>query len=128
MKAVDAQTGKLVGYARWKLHENHYCKAATAADDGSSSSSLLWPEGRVPDVSADEAARIEDAWVSTKTEWKPLEFTGKDDLDANFQPVKRELLAKKEYMRKSSLPSPHHQKRQCNLLKIAAGLPSKGKK
>lgn len=89
-KAVDQKTGKMVGYIRWKLHQDH-CKA----EDGS----LLWPEGRVPDVSPDEAEQIENTWAKAQSEWNPLEFTGEADLDAKVTEDKRALLAKKEYLR-----------------------------
>lgn len=84
-KAVDPKTGKFLGYIRWKLPYK-YCKK----EDGSP----VCPEGQVPDVSPEEKARIvERAEIA---DWNP--DTETDHLDVPVTKMKKEFLAKKDYI------------------------------
>lgn len=90
-KAVDPETGKFLGYARWKLPPGYQNK-----EDGSPT----WPEGQVPDVSTEEMAKIEE--VADAAVWDP--DTESDDLDAPITRRKIEYLARKEYLGKTAFP------------------------
>lgn len=94
-KAVDPETGKLVGYIRWKLPSGR-----TKAEDGNP----VWPEGQTPDVSAEEFEKFER--MAAQADWNPLEYQGEDDLDAVLTKTKDELLAKKEYLGSYSIRFP----------------------
>jgi hypothetical protein len=88
-KAVDQETGRLVGYARWILPESH----ATLVDG-----TPAWPEAVIPAVSAEEEAEIRR--VAATAHWDPNEEA--DHLAKPIQEAKKEILARKEYMRKSA--------------------------
>ncbi|KAF6820411.1 acetyltransferase [Colletotrichum musicola] len=82
-KAVDPETGALVGYARWVL------PAGLAAGPGPAP----WADAQIPDVSAEERAAIEKkadaAW------WKPVEMEGSDDESIG---IRNRILASKPYI------------------------------
>ncbi|KAJ0108764.1 hypothetical protein J7T55_011255 [Diaporthe amygdali] len=84
-KAVDPETGKFVGYARWKLPPGYHTN-----EDGTA----VWPEGQTPDVSSEERAKIEE--VADAADWNPDDEG--DDLDAPITRRKIEYLAKKDYI------------------------------
>lgn len=86
-KAVDPETGDLVGYIRWKLPEGR-CKNG----DGSP----VWPEGQTPDVGVEERAEIEE--LAQGADWHPYDYEGEDDLDAILTKTKKGILEKKEYI------------------------------
>ncbi|KAF6805603.1 acetyltransferase [Colletotrichum sojae] len=82
-KAVDPETGALVGYARWVL------PAGLAAGPGRAP----WAEAQIPDVSAEESAAIEKkadaAW------WEPVDMEGSDDESIG---IRNRILASKPYI------------------------------
>ncbi|KAI4598847.1 hypothetical protein KJ359_002740 [Pestalotiopsis sp. 9143b] len=84
-KAVDAETGRLVGYARWLVPASH---ALTAEGEP------VWPEAVVPAVSPDEEAEF--ARIAEAADWKP--DTTSDPLDDEVGRIKRELMEAKSYM------------------------------
>ncbi|KUI65965.1 hypothetical protein VM1G_02388 [Cytospora mali] len=84
-KAVDPETGKLVGYIRWTLPIKH-CKN----EDGSP----VWPEGQTPDVSPEEKARLIKR--AEAADWNPSSEA--DHLDDPVGKKKKEFLAKKDYL------------------------------
>lgn len=86
-KAVDPETGRLVGYIRWKLPSDR-----ARDEDGSP----VWPEGQTPDVSPEERDQFEK--TAAQADWNPLEYQGEDDLDAILGRTKDRLLGKKEYI------------------------------
>lgn len=92
-KAVDAGTGRLVGYIRWRLPAGR-CRN----EDGSPA----WGDGQIPDVSPAERAvydrRAEAAWWETDPSG--------DVLDGPMIKMKNDLLGKKDYigMRTVSIP------------------------
>jgi hypothetical protein len=93
-KAVDPETGRFLGYARWKLPPGYQ-----TGEDGCPT----WPEGQVPDVSAEERAKIEE--VADAADWKPNDEA--DELDAPITRRKIEYLARKEYLSELTFkPSP----------------------
>jgi ribosomal protein S18 acetylase RimI-like enzyme len=83
-KAVDASTGKIVGYARWSLPEGH---------------SSAWPEAVVPSVSAEEEADI--VRVAESAVWDP--DWSSDPLLDKVREVEGEMLARGVYMSVFSL-------------------------
>lgn len=85
-KAVDAETGRLVGYARWILPESR----ARLADG-----TPAWPQAVVPAVSAEEEAEIRR--VADTAHMDPNEEF--DHLTDHIQEVKKEILSRKEYLR-----------------------------
>lgn len=89
-KAVDPNTGELLGYARWKLPPGYH-----KTEDGGPT----WPEGQTPDVTPEERAKIEE--VADAADWNPDDES--DDLDAPITRRKIEYLARKEYLRKRHL-------------------------
>ncbi|KAF9873405.1 acetyltransferase [Colletotrichum karsti] len=78
-KAVDPETGALMGYARWML-------PASCAD------SPHWADGQIAEVSEEEREAIrvrnEAAW------WKPMHMDGLDDCG----PEKKRILEEGEYI------------------------------
>ncbi len=83
LKAVDPETGKLVGYARFALPLTH-----TRTADGKA----IWPEAQTADVSAEERKRIED--ISASASWERLE-TG---LDREPQAIQKRILSEGTYI------------------------------
>ncbi|KAK0630337.1 acyl-CoA N-acyltransferase [Bombardia bombarda] len=85
-KAVDNETGALLGYARWKFPES----LVAAGKDGK----VEWAEAQVPEVSADQEKafkeRQDSAW------WKPSEEM--NAVDTGAQEVKERILGEKEYI------------------------------
>lgn len=86
-KAVDPETGRFLGYARWKLPPGYH-----EDKDGNPT----WPEGQTPDVTPEERAKIEE--VADAADWNPDDEG--DDLDAPITRRKIEYLARKEYLGK----------------------------
>ncbi|KAL6694022.1 acyl-CoA N-acyltransferase [Trichoderma pleuroticola] len=84
-KAIDPQTGRLVGYARWVLPDSY----ATTADG-----EPTWPEALGPVVGPEEAEEIKR--IAEATPWKPNNAT--DHLDNNVTKIKNELLEGKTYL------------------------------
>jgi hypothetical protein len=85
-KAIDLQTGHLLGYARWKIPPSH-----AAHEDGTPA----WPEAVVPAVGPDEETeirRIADAAIKD----------GSSQSYGSLSPLRKvraEILARKSYMR-----------------------------
>lgn len=86
-KAIDPQTGKLVGYIRWMLPESRCTN-----EDGTP----VWPEGQVPEVSPKER----DAFIkkAEAAEYKPKDFGDDDHFDEVFTCRKDVLVVEKEYI------------------------------
>ncbi|KKP07324.1 acetyltransferase [Trichoderma harzianum] len=83
-KAIDPQTGRLVGYARWVLPDSY----ATTADG-----EPTWPEALGPVVSPEEAEEIKRIAEAT-----PLNANNETDhLDNNVTKMKNEVLEGKTY-------------------------------
>jgi hypothetical protein len=85
-KAVDPETGCLLGYARWILPPSH----ATVADG-----KPAWPEALGPAVGHEEEAEIRR--VAATAIWNP-NHDG-DVLDVPVGEIKREILQRKPYLR-----------------------------
>jgi hypothetical protein len=84
-KAVDPETGRLLGYARWDLPEAH----ATTADG-----EPAWPEAVVPAVGPEEEAEIRR--VAAETPFNPNPQG--DPMDVKVGKIKREIMGRKPYM------------------------------
>jgi hypothetical protein len=85
-KAVDPETGALMGYARWKIPPSH----AVDADGG-----LAWPEAVVPAVRPEEEAeirRVADTAVQDAS-------SESDESGAALRKVRMAVLERKSYMR-----------------------------
>lgn len=89
-KAVDPDTGRIVGFARWYLPASHAKKA-----DGAP----VWPDAVVPAVSAEKEAEIQR--VAKTTHWDPNEES--DELLIPIREAKDGILGKQPYMRMSEL-------------------------
>lgn len=83
-KAVDAETGRLLGYARWVLPESY----TVLADGGPA-----WPEAMIPAVSPEEKAEIQR--VAEATQLNPINDT--DPLDEAVRDIKVKIMARKPY-------------------------------
>ncbi|KAL6886291.1 acyl-CoA N-acyltransferase [Trichoderma longibrachiatum] len=84
-KAIDTQTGQLVGYARWILPESY----ATTADG-----EPIWPEALGPLVGKEEEEEIRRIADAT-----PLNASNETDpLDNKVTEIKEELMKKKPYL------------------------------
>lgn len=84
-KAVDPETGRLLGYARWALPESY-----TVLADGEPA----WPEAMVPAVGPEEEAEIKR--VAEATTWEPNNDT--DPLDEAVRVIKDKIMARKPYL------------------------------
>ncbi|KAH8657931.1 acetyltransferase [Xylariales sp. PMI_506] len=85
-KAVDAETGHVLGYARWFIPPSH----ATSVDG-----TPAWAEAVIPAVSAEEEAEIRR--VAETAVWDPN--TAPDVLLEPIKEAKKKIFAKKQYMR-----------------------------
>ena len=84
-KAIDPETGRLLGYARWVLPASH----ATTADG-----KPVWSEALVPAVGQEEEAEIRR--VAAAANWNPNHGTGA--LDVPVTKIKDEILGRKPYL------------------------------
>ncbi|KAF7518069.1 hypothetical protein PCG10_000643 [Penicillium crustosum] len=87
-KAVDPETGRILGYARWRLPPSH----KTNPDDGM----LIWPEAQVPAVEPEKEAEIRR--IAETVVWDP-----NDDADVLLDRVnalEKEVTPKTPYMSK----------------------------
>ncbi|KAF4770145.1 hypothetical protein N7455_006246 [Penicillium solitum] len=85
-KAVDPETGRILGYARWRLPPSH----RTSPDDGTP----IWPEAQVPAVEAEKEAEIRR--IAETVVWDP-----NDDADVLLDRVnalEKEVTPKKSYI------------------------------
>lgn len=87
--AVDCDTGRIVGYARWKLPPGHVTVEGTDVPQ--------WVEAQVPDVG--EAERDAFSKLAESADWCPSDHM--DALDEPVAKIKRGLLAKKDYIGES---------------------------
>lgn len=85
-KAVNVETGKVVGYARWMLPKGFW----TTEEEIKS----VWSEARVPDVDAETERRIEEQ--HNAADWKPDKSSM--ELDEKVSERKDELMAGKNYL------------------------------
>ena len=85
-KAIDPETGRLLGYARWILPPSH---ATTAAGEPA------WPEALCPAVGHEEETEIRR--VADTANFNPT--SDADQLDVPVGVIKREILQKKPYLR-----------------------------
>ncbi|KAL7933032.1 hypothetical protein V8C35DRAFT_306089 [Trichoderma chlorosporum] len=84
-KAIDPETGRLLGYARWVLPESH---ATTASGEPT------WPEALGPLVGSEEEAEIKR--IAEATPWNPNNDS--DPLDQNVSEIKKELMKDKTFL------------------------------
>jgi hypothetical protein len=85
-KAIDPETGRTLGYARWNLPPSHVTNA-----DGTA----VWPEAVVPAVEPEEAAEIER--IADTAIWDPNDAL--DEPEEQLRKIKNDILARKPYMR-----------------------------
>jgi len=86
--AIDPESGRIVGYARWELPQG-YTTTATGEPE--------WAEAQVPDVSP--AERDEFERLAASADWKPQ---GAGNLDGVLTAKIKEIKARKPYL--SELP------------------------
>ncbi|KAF7538263.1 hypothetical protein G7054_g3075 [Neopestalotiopsis clavispora] len=109
-KAVDPETGRLVGYARWSIPAAH---AVTATGNP------VWPDAVVPAVSPEEEDEFKR--VAESADWKP-DVTS-DPLDDEMIRIKQELIAAKPYMVLDYLAvHPENQRRGIATVLIESGI------
>ncbi len=92
-RAVDTETGHVVGYARWKLPLGRIATAGGEAE---------WAEAQVPDVSAEERSLFEQ--LASTADWKGTGGSGALDIPVTAK--KTEILAKKPYLCTFSFDTP----------------------
>ena len=85
-KAIDPETGQLLGYARWHLPPSH----ATNADGAS-----VWSEAVVPAVRPEEEDEIRQ--IADTVIWDPKYES--EEFIAPLRVIKDEILARKPYIR-----------------------------
>lgn len=83
-KAIDPETGRVVGYARWYLPPTHVTNA-----DGTP----VWPDAMVPAVEAEEEAEF--LKIADTAIWNPNNETD----GTAVRLTKEGILARKPYMR-----------------------------
>ena len=94
-KAVDAKSGKLVGYARWRLREG---RTATTSPN-TPASEPEWAEAQMPDVGADRRQTLDAAAAAAW--WDPR--TDVDELDTDNDAVRRRVIGDRPYLGKPLL-------------------------
>ncbi|KAH8901467.1 acetyltransferase [Thozetella sp. PMI_491] len=85
-KAVDSQTGRVLGYARWDIPKSH----ATQPDG-----TPAWPEAVMPAVGPEEEAEIHR--IAESAHWDP-KTEGSHKMDEKTTPIKKSIVARKPYM------------------------------
>lgn len=95
-KAIDPETGALMGYARWVLPESRTVKTSGEPE---------WAEAQVLDVGADEKEKIESSFQSAW--WEPR--GDMDALDDKNHVVMDRIRSEKPYICVSFRPSPLRQ-------------------
>jgi hypothetical protein len=85
-KAIDPETGRLLGYARWHLPPSH----ATNADG-----TPTWLEAVGPAVGPEEEAEIRR--IADTAIWDPKYDS--DEFIALLRPIKNEIFGRKPYIR-----------------------------
>ncbi|EHK18061.1 uncharacterized protein TRIVIDRAFT_45222 [Trichoderma virens Gv29-8] len=109
-KAIDPQTGRLLGYARWVLPDSY---ATTSEGEPT------WPEALGPLVGPEEEEEIKR--IAEATPWNP--DNSSDPLDNNISKIKKELLAKKTYLLLEYLAvHPENQGKGIGTLLIQSGM------
>ncbi|KAI0393154.1 acyl-CoA N-acyltransferase [Xylariaceae sp. FL0594] len=96
LKAVDPDTGRIVGYARWILPSSQSGAAAAAADRREGGGETpRWAEGQVPGVSADDLQRFGE--LAASAEWNAR--TGVDTMDDKNTVVMERILTERPYIK-----------------------------
>ncbi|ETS81019.1 hypothetical protein PFICI_06021 [Pestalotiopsis fici W106-1] len=109
-KAIDPETGRLVGYARWLIPAAH-----AVTDIGTP----VWPEAVVPAVSPDEEAEFER--IAESADWKP-DVTS-DPLDHEMVEIRKELMTGRDYMLLDYLAvHPENQRKGIASLLVESGI------
>jgi hypothetical protein len=85
-KAIDPETGCLLGYARWNLPPQYTFNA---------NGTPVWPETVVLAVSPEEETKL--LQIADTAIWDPR--NSEEDLEVELRQEKKEILAKKDYMR-----------------------------
>lgn len=88
-KAVDLNTGRVLGYARWHIPYEY----ATQADG-----TPTWPEAVVPAVSSEEEVDLQRAHDEVTSRWDPN--MEPDVLFGPMREIKNEVIRNKTFMRK----------------------------
>ncbi|KND89699.1 hypothetical protein TOPH_05781 [Tolypocladium ophioglossoides CBS 100239] len=86
-KAVDAETGALIGYARWELPEGSKVAPGTGGPE--------WADAQVPDVGADQWKAFEE--LEGSSWWEPREDMG--ELDSKNEAIQDRILATRPYIK-----------------------------
>ncbi|POR38199.1 Uncharacterized protein TPAR_01603 [Tolypocladium paradoxum] len=86
-KAVDAETGALLGYARWQLPEGSKVAPGTGGPE--------WADAQVPDVSDDQRKAFQE--LEDSSWWEPREDMG--ELDSKNEAIQDRLLAERPYIK-----------------------------
>ncbi|KAK5661885.1 hypothetical protein OQA88_9993 [Cercophora sp. LCS_1] len=84
-KAVDPESGRLVGYARWRLPDNR-----TITPDGTPE----WAEAQIPDVGEDRKKELDT--IAAEAWWDPR--TDVDELDDDNDAVKDRVVAGRSFL------------------------------
>ncbi|KAH6651924.1 hypothetical protein BKA67DRAFT_572422 [Truncatella angustata] len=98
-KAIDLETRRLLGYARWRIPPSRATK-----EDGT----LEWPEAIVPAVGPEEEAEIRR--VAEAAVFDPNQES--DELLVEVNEIRNEILTRKDYMRLDYLAVHPENKRQ----------------
>ncbi|KAE9376254.1 hypothetical protein N431DRAFT_435666 [Stipitochalara longipes BDJ] len=108
-KAVDPETGTLLGYARWYIPPSH-------AKNGEG---MAWEEAIVPRVSKEEEEEINR--VAESVEWDPK--PGNERMLEGVRDVKNEILGRRAFMRLDLLMvGPEHQRKGVGTALLQSGI------
>ncbi|KAJ5730901.1 Acyl-CoA N-acyltransferase [Penicillium malachiteum] len=110
-KAVDPETGRILGYARWCLPPSYEINA----DDGTP----IWPEAQVPAVEADKEAEIRQA--AETVVWDPNNDA--DELSDRVTALKKEVTPKTPHISLEYLAvNPDNQRRGVGTALVKSGI------
>lgn len=112
-KAVDPDTGELVGYCRWELPLSKQTKSLVwgssggqdQGDDGDEyNEAVEWSEAIVPRVSEDDMKRYKE--MQKSAQWDYSLGAKKDELDDINERIKERILEGREFIGAFIYPTP----------------------
>jgi hypothetical protein len=99
-KAINPESGELLGYARWYVPELSKERDEEKEGEGDGDGEIVWAEAVVPRVSKDEEERI--SREAESVEWDPK--PGNAVMFEGLRGVKNEILGRRAFMRGCCFP------------------------